>query len=74
MNKFIEKKDIQKILEPLNKLFKSKLSLNDKQFELLFNIIFENKKAKYRMINYDKMINTFCKKLKKTKKVFLKKN
>ena len=72
MNKFIEKKDIQKILEPLNKLFKSKLSLNDKQFELLFNIIFENKKEKYRMIHYDKMINTFCKKLKKTKKVFLK--
>ena len=69
LNKYIKKEDINHILEPINKLFKNKLELNDKQFELLFDIIYKNKRKKYKIQNYDIMIHLFCKKLKKTKKL-----
>ena len=69
IDKFIDKLDIKKVLKPLNDLFIKKLGLNTEQYNMLFELIYKNKNKTYIIYHLDYMINTFCKKLKKTKKL-----
>jgi serine/threonine protein kinase len=59
----LDKNKIKKILNPFLELLKKKLKINTKNLEILFNIIYKNKKNKYYFIEYDIMINNFCNKI-----------
>ena len=50
-DKFMEIKDIKKVLKPLNDLFRNKIGLNEVQYNILFELIYKNKKKNIDFIS-----------------------
>lgn len=63
----LEKSDIYSLFENYNQFLMKRLKINEKQYSLIFNIIFKNKRNKYTSPRYDMAIHKICKKISKKK-------
>ena len=68
----LEKSDIYSLFENYNRFLIKRLEINEKEYALIFNIIFNNKRSKYTSPRYDMTIHKICKKI--SKKILLTKN
>ena len=63
----LDKSDIYNLFEYYNLFLMKRLNINKKEYSILFDIIYNNKRKNYSSPRYDITINKICKKLSKKK-------